>query len=249
MNASSSTRFCCTILSLWLGVAVAQEPMVRKDSTETKRTLTVTGNGEVSAAPDLAVVRLGATAQAEEAAAAQVNVNDVMQRALAEIEKLGIPRRSIRTTGLTLAPVYSSQRSDRPVEPKVVAYRAANVIEVTVTDLKLVGKVIDAGLRAGANRLEGVSFSLEDDLPQRMKALEKAVQEARSKAKTMARALDVSLGPVREVSEGGVHILRQERFAANRAMMAADAVQTPVEPGEIRVQASVTIHYDLGNAK
>ena len=135
------------------------------------------------------------------------------------------------------------------MEPRVVAYRAGNTIEVTVEDAKLVGKVIDAGLGAGANRLEGVSFGLKNDLPQRTAALRSAVEEARTKAQSMARALDVPLGSVREVVEGDVHVLRHERFAAGRAIMAADAMQTPVEPGEVRVQASVTIHYDIGNAK
>jgi uncharacterized protein len=252
MNAFRSTIFRCAVLSLWLvpcTALLAQEPGGRRGEFTDRRTLTVTGNGEVNAAPDHAIVRLGATAQADEAAAAQINVNEVMQKALGQIEKAGIPRRSIRTSGLTLTPIYSSSKPDRTTEPKIVAYRAGNIIEVTVNDIKLVGKVIDAGLAAGANRLEGVSFGLKDDLSQRTAALEKAVDEARLKARTMSRALDVPLGSVREVVEGGVHVFRQERFAAGRAMMAADAMQTPVEPGEVRVQASVTIHYDLGGPK
>ncbi|HWN95141.1 MAG TPA: SIMPL domain-containing protein [Methylomirabilota bacterium] len=210
--------------------------------------MTVTGTGETTAAPDHAVVRLGATAQAEEAAAAQISVNEVMQKALAEIERIGIVRRSIRTSGLTLMPIYAPQKPDRAIEPRVVAYRAGNTIEVIVEDTKLVGKVIDAGLGAGANRLEGVSFGLRNDLPQRTAALRAAVDEARTKAQTIARALDVPLGSVREVIEGGVQVFRPERFATARGMM-ADAMQTPVEPGEVRVQASVTIHYDIGSPK
>ena len=65
----------------------------------------------------------------------------------------------------------------------------------------------------------------------------------------MAEALDVPLGNVREVVEGGVQLFPQERMGMSRALMATDAMQTPVEPGEIRVRASVTIHYDLGGGK
>lgn len=120
--------------------------------------LTVNGDGEVSAPPDRATVRLGATTQADEAAAAQSSVNGTLQKALDAIQKVGIPQRSIRTTGLTLSPVYAPQKLASPETPRVVAYRAANTIEVTVDDLKLMGAVIDAGVTAGANRLEGVSF-------------------------------------------------------------------------------------------
>jgi uncharacterized protein len=251
MNASRRILVRSFVLAGLLSLcfaAMAQVAPDRRDH-ESRRTLTVTGNGEVSTAPDHAVVRLGATAQAEEAAAAQIEVNEIMQKALKQVEAAGIPKRFIRTTGLTLTPVYTPQRSPQQTEPKIIAYRAGNVIEVTVEDIKLVGKVIDAGLSAGANRLEGVSFRLKDDLPQRSAALTRAVEEARAKAQTMARALDVPLGAVREVVEGGVQIFRQEHFGGARAMMAADAMQTPVEPGEVRVQASVTIHYDIGEKK
>jgi uncharacterized protein len=212
-----------------------------------RRTLTVTGTGEASAAPDRALVRLGAIAQAPDATAAQANVNEVMQKALALIQKVGIERRAIRTSGLTLTPIYSQPgnlKTERPAEPRIVAYRAGNVIEVTVDDLKQIGRVIDAGLESGANRLEGVTFELRDDQRARTEALNNAVREARAKARTISEALDVQLGSVREVNEGGVQIFRPNQYAGAR-IMAADASQTPVEPGAIRIQATVTVHYDL----
>lgn len=253
MKGNGFVALLCTGLLLIAAVfqpAKAQERIVIRDEQQLRRTITVTGNGEVSAAPDHAVVRLGATAQAEDAAAAQTQVNEIMQKALSAIEKVSIPRKSIRTSGLTLSPIYASPKDrNNSTEQKIIAYRAHNTIEVTVENIKLVGEVIDAGLKAGANRLEGVSFGLRDDLEERTTALTKAVDEARAKARTVARALDVPLGNVREVVEGGVHILRQERYAMARGMMAADAMQTPVEPGEVRIQASVTIHYDIGSGR
>jgi len=225
--------------------ADAAVPMRVPDEREKPPTLTVNGDGEIAAAPDRATVRLGATAQAEDAAGAQTSVNATMQKALEGIQRAGIPRQSIRTTGLTLTPVYAPQKPERVETPRVVAYRAANTIEVTVDDLKLVGAVIDAGVTAGANRLEGVSFRLQDDLPQRTRALTAAVDEAKLKAEAIARALRVRIVKVAEVIEGGVHIMpRQESFAGARAFT-ADAMRTPVEPGEVRVRASVTIRYEI----
>jgi uncharacterized protein len=246
MKTSRSRFFGTLLLITCTAIATAQEPPFGRRDMPPPRTITVTGTGEVNAPPDQATVRLGATAQAEEAAAAQRDVNAIMDKALAAIEKAGIARKNIRTTGLTLTPIYAPEQPKQPIEPRVVAYRAGNTIEVTVNDLKLVGKVIDAGLGAGANRLEGVSFTLENDLEQRRHALTKAVEEARAKAETIANTLDVPLGDVREVMEGGVSVMpRYERLAA-RGMMAEAAMSTPVEPGEVRVQASVTIHYNIG---
>ena len=204
----------------------------------------VHGDGEVSAAPDRAVVRLGVEAQAEEAAAAQAAVNSAMQRVLTSITKLDVPKRSIKTATIVLSPLYSSRSSANNEPPHISAYRASNTIQVELSDLKQVGPVIDASMASGANRLDGVSFDLKDDLRQRTDALRQAVTEARTKARAIADTLDVKLGSVAEVNEGGISIIRpQEQFAVRAMAMAAPS--TPVEPGEIRVRANVTMRYRI----
>jgi uncharacterized protein YggE len=212
------------------------------------RTISVAGEGQVSAAPDQAVVRLGVTVQLPQAGLAQAKVSETMQKALEGIVKLGLQRNSIHTAALTLTSVYSNERpSNNPETPRVVGFRANNSIEVTLQDINLVGKVIDAGISAGANELQGVSFTLKEDLSQRTTALKIAVREARTKAKTIAQALDLPLGSVLEVTEGGVHVIPFNQNFGGARMMAASAVQTPIEPGEVRVQANVTVRYEIGS--
>jgi uncharacterized protein YggE len=238
-------------LVAWMFISInVRAQQTGNDRTEpVRRTITVTGNGQTSTEPDRAVIRLGATEQLAEAAAAQIKVNETMQKALAAIEKVGIPRRSIRTTGLTLTPIYASQKSSPPIEPRIVAYRAGNTIEVTVEQLDLVGKIIDAGLTAGANQLQGISFGLKNDLPQRTRALTMAAEEAEAKAQTIARALRVRLSDVLEITESGVHLVPQREYFAGARAMAADAMRTPVESGEVQVQATVTVRYEILGAK
>ena len=232
--------------------ASAQEPTLRGDHAHAEKTpmLTVSGQGEVFAPPDRATIRLGAEAQAPDAAAAQSAVNATMQKALTEIQNTGIPDKAIQTTGLNLSPLYAPRKPGHEAEPpRVIGYRASNTIQIQVDDLARVGKVIDAGVAAGANRLQGVSFDLQNDLPHRRRALSLAAQEAKTKAETLAAALQVELVKLREATEGGVSIIpRQESFAASR-VMAMDAAPTPVQPGEVRVQASVTVRYEIAPAK
>lgn len=238
-----------TVIALSIHLAApAQEPKPLPGSVELEYmpTLTVGGRGEVFARPDRAVIRLGAQAQATEAAAAQATVNEVMQKGLDEIKKLGIAERAIRTSGLNLYPVYTNPRPDRDgEEPRVAGYRAANTIQITIDDLALVGKIIDAGVSAGANRLEGVTFELRDDLPQRKQALERAIEEAKSKARAMAPALDVKLGKLREVIEGGIAIEPPQPLFARTMRASFGAADTPVQPGELRVEATVTLRYEI----
>jgi uncharacterized protein len=210
---------------------------------QSRPALTVHGQGEVSVRPDRALVQLGAEAQASEAVVAQQNVNRIMERAIKQIRNTGIPVEAIQTSGLQLFPVYGQQgpRGDRQAgQETLIGYRAANMLRIRVDDIDQAGQVIDAGMAAGANRLHGVSFDIKQELPHRTKALQLAVEEARAKAQAIARALGQPLGPVRHVAEeGGVGIPRP--FGMERAM----AVATPVQPGELQVQASVTMVFDL----
>jgi len=205
--------------------------------------LVVSGNASVMAVPDQAIVRLGIARQAASAQAAQQQANVAAQEILNAVEKAGVPPNQIQTARLVLTPIYAPRNPDSRDAPRIVAYNATNTISVRLENLSIVGTVIDAGLKAGANQIEGVGFALRNDLPSRQQALKQAVEEARSKAQTMAEALRVNLLEVLEVSEGGVSIVdRVEPVFASRA---AAVAETPVSPGQIEVRASVTIRYRI----
>lgn len=114
-------------------------------------------------------------------------------------------------------------------------------------NLALIGPVVDAGLKAGANQLEGVHFSLRNELPSQEQALKQAVNEARTKAQAMASALNVGIVDVLEISEGGVSLVPRGDFAMPMmtARVQSEMAPTPVSPGEIEVHASVTIRYRI----
>ncbi len=207
--------------------------------------LVVSGNASVMAVPDQAIVRLGIVRQAASAQAAQEQANVAAREILNAVEKAGVPPNQIQTARLVLTPIYAPRNPDSRDAPRIVAYNAMNTISVRLENLSIVGTVIDAGLKAGANQIEGVGFALRNDLPSRQQALKQAVEEARSKAQTMAEALRVNLVEVLEVSEGGVSIVdRVEPVFASRA---AAATETPVSPGQIEVRASVTIRYRISS--
>ena len=212
-------------------------------------TLTVRGSGEVSAAPDQALVQLGAVFQSETAVDAQKQVNRVVGAILKAIKAAGISEKSISTTELTLVPVHE-RTNPAPGQqanfPRIIGYLATNVVRVEINDMNKIGDVIDAGIGAGANRLEGLSFQLKDDTLLRKKALREAVLNAREKAESIADALDLHLGRILEITEEGVQTVRPQ-FRVQRMAVAA-AESTPVEPGKIQVSASVIIGYQIENS-
>ncbi len=215
-------------------------------------TLTVTGDGEISTSPDRAVVELGAVAQAEQASGAQEQVNAVMQAAIKAIREVGIGDKMISTVGISLNPVYTDRQPipldrESPPDPRITGYRAGNRVRVVIDDLKQVGDVIDAGVKAGANQVENLSFQLKDDTAARREALTEAAGQARAKADALASAMGLQIEGVLAVNEGGTDVFRP-RMELATAGMAVRNFATPVQPGQVDVQASVTITYRVSPA-
>jgi uncharacterized protein YggE len=196
--------------------------------------IVVSGSATIATDPDAATVRLGVVRQASSAESAQQQANTAAKQILSAVGKLGIPAQRIRTSRLTLTPNYQREQQ------RIVSYSASNIITIELDDLSRIGPAIDAGLKAGANQLEGVDFRLKDDATVREQALRRAVMEARGKAEAIAGALGVKLMQVIEVVENGVSLVPRAEFS--RATLAAD---TPVSPGQLDVTASVTIKYRI----
>jgi uncharacterized protein YggE len=250
MNAQGIRRWMFALIFTIAAISPCGDAQDRNDPPDRRppaahRTILVTGNGEASAPPDQALVRLGMMSQQPQASVAQSKANEAIKKTIDAIEKAGVPRSAIRTTGLTLSPIYAEKLISGAM--RVSAFRADNVIEVTLNDTKLIGPVIDAAINGGANEVQGVSFRLKDELPQRTDALTRAAQEAKTKAETIARALGVTLGPIFEVNESGARVIPMDSPGVAGRMMAMKSIApTQVEPGEVRVEASVTVRYEIG---
>jgi len=232
------------IVLLMVGSAAAGQGSAGSEAP----TIVVTGSGDVSAAPDRAVVNLGAVAEAKQAIEAQKQLNQIMQRVVKDIKALGIADEKIRTDRLSLYPVYSNpgRKTDQePEAPRIVGYRAATTVQVQVDDLERVGSVIDAGITAGANQLANLSFELRDDGKYRQQALKLAAQEARVKADAIAAAMNLQLGEVVEIREEGARM----PYSSERKYAAPASGGTPIQPGQIEVSAGVNIRFKLNPPK
>jgi uncharacterized protein YggE len=232
-----------TLLLVAIVATLATSAFAQQSRESSPPVLIVSGNAQAEATPDEATVRLGIVRQETTAQAAQDQANRMAQSILSEIAKLGIPATQIRTSRLTLTPIYApGPRSDSREAPRIASYSASNQVSVEVTNLTQIGPVIDAGLRAGANQVDGVQFRLKDDLPVREQALKKAVAEARHKAEIMAEALNVRILGIQEVSESGSSVIPRGE-GGFVTMAARETAPTPVSPGQVEVNATVTVKY------
>ena len=191
--------------------------------------IVVNGRGIVEATPDRALVNIGAQITRPTAQEAQERLSTTMNQVLSKIIALGIPRERIQTIEINLYP----QR--RPQSGEITGYQAVQRAVVTVDDLALVGRVLDAAVAAGANLLDGVSFTLRDSAAYRTRAYAAAVQDARATAAALASAAGVTISRVVRIEEVGTTI----PIARGATMQATPDATTPVLPGTLTVSAQV----------
>ena len=207
------------------------------------RTISVSGTGRVMVEPDLADLRLGVSVTSRTVEEARATSASSMTRVLGTLAALGIARRNIQTSGLSLSPVYDYSADANP--PRLTGYQLTNTVAVTIRDLGIVGKAIDGALEAGATSFDGISFRLEDPTAAEREARAAAVADARARADTLAAAAGVSIGEVAAISESGA-ATPFPVFRKEMAMMAARDAATPIEAGANEVAISVVVTYLIG---
>lgn len=169
--------------------------------TTNPRIITVNVTGQIQAPPDVAYLNLGVAVSAPTAREALDKANASGEKIRQAIIDAGIPAQDVRVTSTG---VYADQ-SKAPGQPNTdpTSYRASVDFTVTINDLSKAGAVLDAATNAGANQVSGVSYGIKDDSKLRAQALETAVKQAQPKAEAMARGLNVQVGQVVRVEEGG----------------------------------------------
>lgn len=202
--------------------------------------ITVTGEGRVTAVPDMATVTLGVSAEAALAWAAMDQTSQGVAMLLDRLKAAGVEPRDIQTSGLSLGPVWT-QSPDGTQPPRITGYSASNTVTVRVRALDSLGSLLDGALEGGVNTLHGVSFGLQEPGPKLDEARAAAVEDARRKAELYARAARVRLGPVLSISESGG---MPGPIPMYREMAMQSAV--PVAAGETEITAQVTIVWQIG---
>lgn len=201
-------------------------------------TVQVSAAGQVEAEPDQANLRVAAVATGEDATAARDRLAENVSRMRQALREAGIEDDQVRTAFFDIDRDFRETREGR--EP--AGYRAIQAFEITLSNVTRTGEIIDVAVNNGANRVDGVEFTLADDTRRQLRAdaLREAVANARADADVLANASNLEITGVRAVSTGGGGVTP---FRTEVAMEAADAATT-VEPGPVTVTASVTVTYN-----
>lgn len=244
VRRTPGARGVASSLALAAALAVASAlPMTGAWAQEVPRaTLTVNGQGEASAVPDLAIFSTGVVSSAKTADEALAANSRAMTAVIAAVKEAGIDARDIATSGLSIQPQYAAPGQNSREAPKLAGYEVRNGISVKVRDISQVGGLLDKLVQAGANQAGGLRFTLSDPDALEKQARLAALKDAQAQAQELAQAAGVRLGRLRRIAPvdaGG---------AMPGPMMAfkSDArAAVPLEAGEATVRAAITLVYDV----
>jgi uncharacterized protein YggE len=221
------------VTATWLaGPALAQ--------TMPPPAISVTGEANVSVAPDQAQIDGGVTSDAKTAREASDANNAAMGKVLLALKGAGIEEKDYQTSRLSLQPQFATPSKVAERGPGIVSFRASNRVTVKVRDVTKVAGIIDALVGAGANDIGGISFTVTRASKHLDEAREKAIADARRKAEIYAKAAGVTLGEPISISEEGAPVpIFRGKVAAP---MAAGA---PVAQGEETLSVTVSVSWAI----
>jgi len=207
----------------------------------------VTGQGSVDVAPDMAVLTLTVTREAETARAALNNNSSAMSEVLAAMETEGVDKRDLQTSGFSIQPkyIYPSQRSPGNREPpRIVGYTVRNSLTVRVRDIGAIGAILDKSVTLGVNEGGNITFTNADPSEAIAQARTMAVKDAIARANTLAAAAGVRTGKLLEISEQSFTPQPMPMMRAEMSMVAS-ANAVPVAAGENTYKVSVNVSFSI----
>jgi uncharacterized protein YggE len=197
----------------------------------------VSGVGRTSGTPDVLRVELGVQVRRPDVSTALRDAATLMGRVRAAVRANGVADKDVQTSEVSLYPAYTSKGAPN-------GYAVSEMMTVKLRDLPRAGRTIGAAVDAGGNaaRVQGVSFSLEDNTALLEKARDAAYADAKAKATRYAELSGRSLGQVELVSE---QLPTQSQPVAYAGAAASAAPAMPIDPGQSQVSVSVTVRWSL----
>jgi len=230
--------FCLVANSVFAGSPAASD-----------RNLILTeGTAEVRGQNDSAKIFIAIVTEGRELEQASSENANKTKAVLTTLKGLNIKHLKLETSNYRVLP----QKDYKVRPPKTKGYEVNNAIEVTLEGLepeslsKHVSRIVGKALESGANTIQRIQFYLKDKSILEKKALKLATQEAMERAKVLAEAAGVKLKGIVSLSTQPMYSPPQPHMLRAAEMKtAAGEMAPPIEIGESRIRAQVSIAYEI----
>lgn len=258
-------RLTFQMMALALTFMLLASPVIGRAQTDSpgsanmldQPSIIVTGQGTATATPDMATFTAGVEESGSDLTSAQDEASRRMNQVLEALRQAGVPDEAIQTSDFRVEVLRSDDAAPQPADsttasdisvalaatpgpPAPLGFRVINDVRVEVQDISRLGSLLDAVVAAGANRISGVAFSVQDPSNAQRQARQRAVEAARTTAEDLAMAAGVQLGDVLLIVSDNAP---SPQPVVAEAQAAGGAV--PIAPGQNEVTSTVQVTFAL----
>lgn len=209
-----------------------------------ERTITIVGYGKVDAKNDIALTTLGYSNTDKDIAKAQTDNTKVMDQLMAELRKMGIGDKDLQTN-YSIGPVYDYTAKGQQLQ----GYQVDSSVTIKIRNLTNISAILSLAGKYGANEVGSLSFTVDDTENLRNQARDKALDDAKLKARKLAQSLGVVLGEVVSYNDYEAQPPYPPMYAYNKAagMGGAAVLSAPadISPGSRDVGMNVNVTYKI----
>jgi uncharacterized protein len=212
---------------------------------EPPRTIMVSGQGEIQAEPDRALVQLGVESRKPKLEEARAEVAKTVEAALKLTRDLKIDPKHVRATRVNVQAEYNWD--DKARERHLIGYYVSRHIEVDLRDLDKLGQLLERAFDLGINQVGDPQLDSSKRRELEREALAKAVQDARLNAEAVAKAAGARLGSPRTIQASSGFVpppMPMRSFKATAMAAESDAAQS-YQSGQMGFTGTVQVQYDL----
>jgi len=254
--------------SLFLAVlsilAIAATIFVTKgNQSYDENTISVSGTAEVNVSPDVATFSFLVKETAKTTKGAQEVISKKIATILDGLDEADVDEKDIKTQSYTIYPKYEwvkvKAQEDIALDGTVfypgnnnkqvqTGFDVSQNVSVKLRDFDKVGQVLELFAETGVENLNGPNFEIDEPDALEEEAREMAIDDAKEKAKRLAKDLGVRLGSVVSFNESNPNTYYPKTYARGLEFASLDAVAeyAPELPtGENTVTSNVTITYKI----
>lgn len=248
------------LLALFAGELKSYQ-FIGRDVPGEQTSISVTGDGEAYAIPDIAEISFSITDEAKTAPEARKLVDDKMKTIHAFLKESKVEDKDIKTTAYNLNPKYEWKKTGAyvpcllgyncpPQEGKqvLVGYEVTQSVNVRIHKIDDAGLVLGGLSDKGASYVSGLTFTVDDEDVVKESARKEAIEKAQAKAKKLAAQLGVSIVRITSFNEGSNYpVYSYDRGGMDMKAMSADIAPAAanIPAGENKYTSTVTITYEV----
>lgn len=228
----------CVLIIFFVLMNIHQFQLIRGDS----QVLSVAATAKVESIQDLAIVTMGVVSEGLTAQVVKDQSSNKINQLISFIKQTGLDERDIKTSQFYISPKYNYNNQQQTI----VGYQANQTIAIKVRNIdkssQKLEEIVDGAVMHGANQIQGIDFSFENNESLIHNARTQAIDKAIANARQISKDAGLKLGRIVNVITSAASD-PTPRFSQN--MMLAKSASPQIEVGSQEVSATVTVIFEI----